>query len=234
MALEEADEALAVAPLERRELDELEVDEALVRVEQERLASGHPRSEVPTVRSEHDDGAARHVLAGMVADALDDRDRAGVPDGEALAGGAGAEEVAARRPVQHGVPDEARVAGVLGRWRDDDPPAGHRLADVVVRLADETELDTGGEKGAEALSRRALEASANASCRRAGADRPGDRAAEARSDRPVAVPDLEGRLDEPGAADRGLALRVEDRAEPVALVRYRVPHVPGRARPGPR
>ena len=191
-----------------------------------------PGPEVPAVRPEHDDGASRHVLAGVVADALDDRDRAGVPHREALARGARAEELTAGRPVEHGVADEARVARVLGRRGDDDPPAGHRLPDVVVRLADEAELDSRREEGAEALPGGALEAGADTTRRGAGADGAGDRSSEARADRAVAVPDLEGRLDEPRSADRGFPLCVEHCAEPVAVVRHRFAGVPRRARAG--
>ena len=71
------------------------------------LAAGHPGAEVAADRAEDDDGAARHVLAGVVADALDDRDRARVADGEALAGAAGAEELAAGRAVENGVAEQA-------------------------------------------------------------------------------------------------------------------------------
>ena len=44
-----------------------------------------PGGEVAAGAAEHDDAAARHVLAAVVADALDDRAGAAVADGEALA-----------------------------------------------------------------------------------------------------------------------------------------------------
>ena len=85
VTLEQAREALHVVGLELEQAHELAVHQALVRIEQERLAAGHARAEVAPVRSEHDHRAARHVLAGVVADALDDRDGARVPHGEPLA-----------------------------------------------------------------------------------------------------------------------------------------------------
>ena len=175
--------------------------------------------------SEDDDRAAGHVLARVVADPLDDRDRAGVADGEPLARRAGAEELAAGRAVEHRVPDEARLARIARGRRDHDPAARHRLADVVVRLADELQLDTRGEERAEALPGGPLEARPDAAGGWSVARDARDRAAEPGADRAVGVRDLVGGLDEPRPADRGLALRGEERAEPIALVRHRLADV---------
>src|SRR5438270_9006424 len=117
-----------------------------------RAAAGHARADVAPERPEHDDGAVRHVLAGVVADALDDRDRARVANGEALAGTAGAVELAARGAVEDGVADEHRLALVAVGRPDRDTAAAHRLADVVVRLARELERDSVAEERAEALT----------------------------------------------------------------------------------
>ncbi len=57
MALEQLAEPLRLVALERDEGDEVVVHEALVGVEQERLAAGHPGAEVPAVRPEDDDRA---------------------------------------------------------------------------------------------------------------------------------------------------------------------------------
>ena len=64
---------------ERLELDHLEVAaraERLRRIEHERGAAAHAGREVAADRPEHDDDAAGHVLAAVIADALDDRARA--------------------------------------------------------------------------------------------------------------------------------------------------------------
>ena len=63
----------------------------------------------------------------------------------------------------------------------------------------------------------------------ARADSLRDRAAEPGADGAVGVRDRVRGLDEPRAADRGLALREEERAEPVALVRHRLADVARRA-----
>ncbi len=106
------DEPIRVRRLERLEHDELVVQELLVGVEEERLAAGHPGAEVPPVAAENDDRPARHVLARVVADSLDDRGRARVPHREPLPGRAGAEEVAPRRAVEDRVPEQDGLAGV--------------------------------------------------------------------------------------------------------------------------
>src|SRR4029079_3216286 len=77
-----------VAVLERVEADELHVAAALaaaVLVEAVRDAAAHPGGEVAPGAAEHDDAAAGHVLAAVVADALDDCVRARVAHAEALA-----------------------------------------------------------------------------------------------------------------------------------------------------
>ena len=74
----------------------------------------------------------------MVADALDDGDRAGVAHAEALAGDAAEEGLAAGGAVEDHVAGDDVVLGderrVVGR-ADDDAAAGQALADVVVGVA---------------------------------------------------------------------------------------------------
>ena len=124
----------------------------------ERLAAGHARADVPSERAEDDDRAVRHVLARVAADALDDGGRTGVANGEALARRACEEELAAGRPVENRVAGEAWFADVVGRRPDHDAASAQALADVVVRLAVENELDARRQEGAEALSRGSFEA----------------------------------------------------------------------------
>src|SRR5262245_27271872 len=52
--LQQLDESVGIGVLERDEGDEVAVDQPLVRVEQERLAARHPRSEVAAVLPEDD------------------------------------------------------------------------------------------------------------------------------------------------------------------------------------
>src|SRR5690606_4424532 len=89
---ESEDEGLVVAEL-------LELDHAHVAARRERPvlvedvgdAAAHARAEVAAGLPEHDHAAARHVLAAVIADPLDDGDASAVAHGEALTGAAGEE-----------------------------------------------------------------------------------------------------------------------------------------------
>src|SRR5215207_7406678 len=63
-------------------------------------AATHAGGEVASRRAKHDDAAAGHVFAAVVADALDDRAHAGVAHAESLAGHAADVSLAARRAVK--------------------------------------------------------------------------------------------------------------------------------------
>src|SRR3954452_24674809 len=174
---------LARVPRRRLDgLDELAVEPSLEHVDaadDERAPARHAGGEVAADLTEHDDGAVRHVLAAVGADSLDDGDRSGVPDREPLARAPGAVELAARRAVQDGVPEQVRRSDRVRRRDDDDAPAAHALADAVVRLALQIELDAGREECAEALAGRAAEARANAARRGTRAEAGRDGSAEA-------------------------------------------------------
>ena len=109
-----------------------------VLVEHEGQAAAHAGGEVAPGRPEDDDAPAGHVLAAVVADALDDRVGAGVAHGEALAGQPAEEGAPARGAVEHGVADDDVLLGgegdALGR-HDRERPAGQALAGVVVGVA---------------------------------------------------------------------------------------------------
>src|SRR5207249_8059992 len=83
---------------------------------------------------------------------------------------------------------------VLGR-NDHDPSSAHPLADVVVSLADEVELDAAREERSEALPGLPAEVHERASRRGALSELVADRAAEPRPDGPVGIVDLVGKLD---------------------------------------
>ena len=131
-----------------------------------------PAAKLRPVGPEDDDPAARHVLAAVVADALDDGGSAGVPDGEPLARDAAEERAPGRRAVEHGVADDhvllGRERGVGGRPHR-DRPAGEPLACVVVRLTGERQLDSRREPRAEGLAGRAVQLEADRARGQAGA-----------------------------------------------------------------
>ena len=140
---------LDVLVVERVEVDHLEVepaDERVVGVVDEREAAGHAGAEVAARRSEHDDPPAGHVLAAVVADALDDRGRAGVAHAEPLADDAAQERLAAGRAVEDDVAgDDVLLGDEVGvrrrRRAHDEPAARQALAEVVVGVAVEPQRD---------------------------------------------------------------------------------------------
>src|SRR3954466_7968590 len=131
-----------------------------VLVEDECQAAAHAGGEVAPRRPEDDDAPAGHVLAAVVADALDDGARPGVAHGEALTGEAAREELAARCAVEDGVADDdvllGAVRGTVGR-QDRERSARQALAGVVVGVAMEAEAHARGQPAAERLARRAAE-----------------------------------------------------------------------------
>ena len=98
-----------------------------------------PGGEVAPGRAEHDDAPAGHVLAAVVADALDDGVRARVAHREALAGQPAEERAAARRAVEDGVADDDVLLGGEGRRPraacTASVPPRQALARVVVGVA---------------------------------------------------------------------------------------------------
>ena len=70
-----------------------------------------PAAKLRPVWPMHHDHAAGHVFAAVVADALDDRDGAGIAHGETLAGDAAEIAFARDGAVKHGVADDDRVLG---------------------------------------------------------------------------------------------------------------------------
>src|SRR5690606_14146059 len=151
------------AVFDRLELDHLHVaarSKGAVLVEHVGDAAAHAGCEVSTRLAEDDDATSGHVLAAVVAHALDDRVAARVTDTEALRRDAAEVRLAADRAVHHDVADEDVLLGcerAVARRVDDDASARQALADVVVGVALELELDALREEGAEALPRGADE-----------------------------------------------------------------------------
>src|SRR5262249_61351102 len=76
-----------------------------------REAPGHAGGEIPPGPGEHDAPAARHVLAAVDADALDDRVDPAVAHAEPLPGHAAHERFAAGRAVEGDVADDDVILG---------------------------------------------------------------------------------------------------------------------------
>ena len=146
----------------------------------------------------------------MRADALDDRLGAAVADREAHPGPPDEVQPPGGRAVQDGVAGDRLAGGrhrQVGLGRDRDPAAGQALADVVVGLADEPELDARTREGAERLARGPAQLQADRSAQLAALERAGEPGAE----RTV-------RRRQPQAADRDRAL-VAERGRDASLER---------------
>src|SRR5216110_2192216 len=125
----------------------------LAPVDQVRDAAGHARARVPAYRPEGHRRAARHVLAEMVARTFDDNRGSRVANAASLANTAGDEQATAGRAVRNRVAREHWIdRAITLRRPDDDGPSAHALADVVLRLTVEGQLDAGIDEGAEALA----------------------------------------------------------------------------------
>mmetsp|Transcript_5397 Transcript_5397/g.10847 ORF Transcript_5397/g.10847 Transcript_5397/m.10847 type:complete len:376 (+) Transcript_5397:1676-2803(+) len=123
-----------------------------------RAPARHASSKVDADLAKHDDTPASHVLAAVVAAALNHRIRARVADSKALSSDATSEKLAASRAVEAHIADDDVVLG--DERRDLGGVHGHNtsaqaLAAVVVCVAFEVELHASGEEAAERLSRGA-------------------------------------------------------------------------------
>ena len=99
---------------ERVEIDHAVVEalpEVSVRIQHVRHAAAHPRRKIPAGPAEDDDSPAGHVLAAVIADALDHGMRAAVSHREPLAGHAPQIGFAARGAVQRHVADDDVLFG---------------------------------------------------------------------------------------------------------------------------
>src|SRR6266403_5948661 len=118
-------------------------------------AARHARAEIAPGRAEHDDVAPGHVLAAMVAHRLDDRIRAAVAHGKALARHAADVRLTARRAVKADVADDdvlLRNERGPGRREYDDLAARESLAEVIVGVAFECKRHATRHERAEALA----------------------------------------------------------------------------------
>ncbi len=160
-------------------------------------AARHAGREIAPRRAEHDDDAAGHIFAAVIAGAFDDRIGAGVPDGEALARDAAEIAFARDGAIEHRIADDdaffRRDAGFrIGPH--DQLAARKTLADIVVAFADQIERHAMRGPGAERLSCRALQRQPDRVFRQAGmAIAPGDLAREHRAGRAVDVLDARTR-----------------------------------------
>ena len=131
------------------------IDKIALQVEHVGKAAGETGAEVHPGAPEYAHRAARHVLAAVIAGPFDHRDRAGIAYREALAGDSGGIERAAGGAVQAGIAHDDGVFGDEARARrmaQHDPPRCHALANVVVGIALEVEVQAAGVPDAKTLT----------------------------------------------------------------------------------
>src|SRR5207253_3618666 len=103
----------------------------------------------------HHHAPAGHVLAAVVADALDDRVDAAVADAEPFAHDAAQVNLTGDRAVADDVAGNDVLLGLEGavlRRVGDDPPARETLAQVIVRVAFQFQRHALGQEAPEALA----------------------------------------------------------------------------------
>ena len=158
-------EELGILRVQLLDIDELDIEVVLQlarRVVEVGDTAGHTGGDVAAGLAEHDDAAAGHVLAGVVSDALDHRGHARISDAETLADNAAQEDLALRRAVGDDVAGDDvllrdEVGGNILRRADHDAATGEPLADVVVGIAHDLELQPRCREGAERLTAGALQ-----------------------------------------------------------------------------
>src|SRR5580693_3172869 len=137
-----------------------EAGEAALRVPDIGNPARHSGREIAPRIADHDDHAAGHIFAAMIARALDDGGDTRIAHREALARDTLEIGLASDRAVQHGVADNdifGRFAARLGRLAHDQAPARQALAGVVVGVAVELQRDAVREERAKALAGIAAE-----------------------------------------------------------------------------
>ena len=168
--------------------------ERVVDVVDERHAARHAGREVVADGSQQHRRAAGHIFAAVGAAALHDGDGPRVAHREAFARLPGGEQLAGGRAIEHRVADDGVPIGRDGRGRHrthDDDSAGQALADIVVGLAEDLQLQPLHRERAERLPRRAAQPDRDVPRTEPGhAVTPGDPRRELGADRPHRVLDV--------------------------------------------
>src|ERR1700733_4275143 len=170
------------------------VDKIALEVEYVGKSPGEAGSEIDPGPAEHAHDSARHVLAAVIAGAFHHGDGAGVAHGEALSRDARREELAAGRAIEAGIAhDDGFLGDELGvaRMAQHEFAARHALADIVVGIALEVEVQAAGVPDAKTLPGAAQELDDERRVLHAVvAPVPCDHSGYARADRAVEVPDV--------------------------------------------
>src|SRR6202521_2071494 len=136
------------------ELVVVAIDEVALQVQHVGKATGEPGAEVDPGAPQHAHRAPGHVLAAVIPRTLDHRDRARIAHREALTGKSCGVQLPAGSAIQAGVAHDDRVLrqeARAARVAQHDPAGRHALADVVVGIAFQVQVEAAGIPYAEAL-----------------------------------------------------------------------------------
>ena len=148
---------------QRLDLDHLAIDaraELTVDVIDIRYAAAHTGREVPPGLAQNHHRSASHVLAAVVASALDNRASPTVSHCEALACDAVEEDLAASRPIQRRIANQDVLMGNKARvcrWTNGDAASREALAQVVIRVAFQVEAGAPSQERSKRLPCRPCE-----------------------------------------------------------------------------
>ena len=141
--------------------------ETIVFIQNVRKAPGHARSEISSGTTQADQMTPRHVFTAVVPGAFDNCSGSRVANAEALTSFAGEEDLAAGGTIEDGVandrvfmPDE----GGPGVGVDDDLSTGHPFADVIIRFADQLQVNAWCQEGTETLACNAGQLDVDGAC----------------------------------------------------------------------
>ena len=178
----------------------------MVRIEHVGGSPGHARGKVPPHVSQHHDRTRGHVLAAMVAHALNDRAGSAVAHGKALSRPPRGKQPAAGGAIEDGIAEDDVPIGHAhqrpGR-PDHDDAARHPFADIIVGFPLQHQGYARHTEGTEALPGGTGELKGDRSIREAGVPvRFSDHARHPGPDRAVGVADGRTQPDRPSLRSR--------------------------------
>src|ERR687891_2394043 len=138
--------------------------EAAILVQDIGDTAGHARCEIPSGLADNDNPSSGHVLAAVIAHALDDRTHAAIADSEAFTGHAPNIGLTAGCAVERYIADDdvffRREGRAFGRIQDHFA-AGESFPEIVVGIALEFQSHAGRNEGTKALAGGSLEVKMN-------------------------------------------------------------------------
>src|SRR5947209_10019731 len=130
------------------------------RIQDIRNARRHTRRKVLSSFTKHHNHSTRHILTGMSAHALDNRQCSAIAYGKALSGTPGREELPTCGPVQHRIAKNG--ISVCGKtrvswWSDNDLTTGHTFPNIIIGFTMQDQPHTRQAERTKTLTGRSLQ-----------------------------------------------------------------------------